>query len=156
MRNNPIKRQWKCNITSAHVVLRETSPVDSFYREELKPKHDETGKAYAYVDPIIMLFNAERLNQIGADSATQWLDSLNKYKSSSLDELRKKCSDEDLMQLIKSRHIQAPAEILAWARQQELNMQDFENEVKQLMQQKFEEQKKTSTSDVVETTSVTE
>ena len=67
-------------------------------------------------DDIYMLFNQMRLvgSGVGADTIKAWLDTLTP-KSDALSQLRKKCSDDDLMSVIKSRYIQSPSELLAWS-----------------------------------------
>ena len=75
---------------------------------------DEIKKAISFIDDIYMLFNQQRLMSAGKDTIQAWLNSL-ESRSDSLAELRKKCSDEQLMQFCKSRYIQSPSELLAWS-----------------------------------------
>lgn len=118
------------------VILREPSVVDEFFREK-SISSDDSCECVGIVDPIIMLFNQERLNQLGAMGAKQFLDSLSP-RSNPLKELRKKCSDDDLMCMIKSKHLQSPAEILAWCRYMDSNVDTFNNEVQEILKQKEE------------------
>ena len=110
-----------------HVILREPSIVDEFYFETTKAPHG-TLESVSVVDPIIMLFNQERLDSMGSMAAKMFIDSLSQ-RSNSMQELRKQCSDEDLMNLIKSRHLQSPAEILSWCRYMKDNITEFNSEV---------------------------
>ena len=75
---------------------------------------DEIKKAISFIDDIYMLFNQQRLMSAGKDTIQAWLNTL-ESRSDSLAELRKKCSDEQLMQFCKSRYIQSPSELLAWS-----------------------------------------
>lgn len=75
---------------------------------------DEKRTAISVVDDIYMLFNQQRLLSAGKDTIQTWLNSLTP-KSNALDELRKKCSDSELMSICKSRYIQSPSELLAWS-----------------------------------------
>lgn len=114
-----------------HSILREPSIVDEFYFESHQPS-DDTMPSYSVVDPIIVLFNQQRLENMGVTAAKQFLDSL-QPKSDSLAELRKKCSDEDLVTMIKSKYLQSPAEILAWCRYMKDNINTFNTEVQKLI-----------------------
>lgn len=71
-------------------------------------------EAVSVVNDIYMLFNQRRLSSAGADTINSWLNTLTP-KSDALAELRKKCTDEQLMQICKSRYIQSPSELLAWS-----------------------------------------
>ena len=116
-----------------HSILRQKSVVDEFYHENHKPAYDKL-ESVSYVDPIIMLFNQERIDNLGSMAAKELLDSL-ANKSDSIVELRKKCSDEDLLSMIKSRYLQTPSEIMAYCRFIEGNVDSFNSEVKQLLEQ---------------------
>lgn len=120
------------------MILRAPSVVDEFYFEKTAPS-DDTMESVSVVDPIIMLFNQERIDSMGQMAAKQFIDSL-APKSNSLDELRKQCSDEDLMQMIKSKHLQSPAEILAWCRYMNENVETFNSEVQKLVEAKQAEE----------------
>lgn len=109
-------------------VFRQSSQVDQFYREE--GISSTTGKKVVfYRDPLIMLFNQQRLNKLGLDGVTHYVESLMQQSNNPLSELRKNCSDADLLATIKSRHLQSPSEILAWSRYMSRNMKEFETAV---------------------------
>lgn len=120
----------KCGIS--HSVLREPSVVDEFYFETHKAADDNI-ESVSVVDPIIMLFNQQRLESMGSTAAKAFLDSL-APKSDSLGELRKNCSDEQLVSMIKSKYLQSPAEILSWCRYMEQNITEFNSEVQKLVE----------------------
>lgn len=133
-----------------HAILREPSVVDEFYFEKCEPC-DDNKESYSVCDPIIILFNQERLNNMGATAVKTFLDSL-VPQSNPLAELRQKCSDEDLMSMMKSRHLQSPAEILAWCRYMNDNVNEFNSEVAKLVAEQEAKQKEaaaaTSTTEV--------
>lgn len=139
------------SLSFGNVVVREPNPVDQFYFERTKSA-DDGCECIAYTDPIRMLFNQQRLSSIGSMAVENWLDSLKNLKNDPLAELRKKCSDSDLKQLIKSRHIQQPSEIMAYAKYCQDNMTEFESEVSKLVaaRQAEEDAKKTKESVNVE------
>ena len=127
-----------------HTELRELSVVDEFYSETME--NVDGTKSVSFSDPIYILFNQQRLNSLGSTAVKSFLDSLQPI-SDDLAELRKKCSDEDLMQMVKSRHLQSPAEILAWCRYMEQNVDTFNKEVQSLVEaQAQQEKEKTSVS----------
>lgn len=119
------------NIDLRHTELRELSVVDEFYAESMI--NDDGSESVSFSDPIYVLFNQQRLANMGATAAQSFLDSL-MPKSDALRELRSKCSDDDLMAMMKSRHLQSPAEILAWCRFMQSNVDKFNSEVKALVE----------------------
>lgn len=62
------------------------------------------------VNDIYLLFNQSRLSLVGKDSVNAWLDSL---RSST--PVSPKLSDDDLINLVKSRHIQSMSELMAYS-----------------------------------------
>lgn len=122
-----------------HTVLRDASVVDEFYKESII--NTDGSESVSFMDPIYILFNQQRLNSLGTTAAQSFLDSL-QPQSDSLAELRKKCSDDDLMKMVKSRHLQSPSEILAWCRYMESNIDAFNEEVQSLIQAQTEEASK--------------
>lgn len=124
-----------------NVVVREVNPVDEFYFEE-SVSSDDNKKCIGFTDPIRMLFNQQRLNKLGSMGVEQWLNSLQNFKKDPMAELRAKCSDEDLIALIKSRHIQQPSEIMAYVEYCKNNMETFNSEVQKIVQARQEEESK--------------
>lgn len=124
-------------------VFRQSSQVDQFYREE--GISSTTGKKVVfYRDPIIMLFNQQRLNKLGLDAVTHYVESLMQQSNNPLSELRKNCSDADLLATIKSRHLQSPSEILAWSRYMANNAKEFEAAVQSAKEQIQQQQQTTA------------
>lgn len=123
---------FNSNTGIRHSILRTASVVDEFYFEECTPS-DDSMNSVSVCDPIVILFNQQRLDNLGVTAAKSFLDSL-APKSNSLSELRSKCSDEDLMSMVKSRHLQSPAEILSWCRYMQNNIDKFNSEVQKLVE----------------------
>lgn len=113
--------------------VREPSLVDEFYKEEISQGDNPV---VIYSDPIYMLFDQQRLDKLGKGAVDMFINSLSQGGSNPLAELRKNCSDDDLLTMIKSRHLQQPSEILAWARYMEQNITDFQSEVAKLVAEK--------------------
>lgn len=118
----------------------QPSLVTSFYKEESVSM--ETGEAIVeYHDPIYMLFNQERLSRLGSGAVELWFNQMNQSRNNPLADLRKECSDEDLVTMIKSRHLQSPSEILSWSRLMLAKMDEFKSEVSKLVAEKLVSEK---------------
>lgn len=151
------KREYKLNkfgeaaINLACVkntLTAEKSLVHEFQFEERVSKQDGS-PMFQVCDPIYLLFNQQRLNSIGAGAVQLWLQDMSSAASSPLSELLKQCSDDDLLTMVKSRHLQSPSEILAWAQYMTSNMEKFQSEVAKLVaaKQADDSQSKTGTAD---------
>ena len=121
-------------------------PVPSIVQPMMQQKvtyfdGDQKKEALSYVNDIYLLFNQKRLLSLGADTINAWLNSLTP-RSDALSQLREKCTDEQLMQLCKSRYIQSPSELLAWSDYLLNNYQDILSEAEQqiLQQQQLQQQ----------------
>lgn len=122
------------NMDTSVAIVREPSLVDSFYMVE--GVCSETGdNTVSYQDPLVMLFNQERLSQMGDAAVKMWIDSMSKAQGSAMSELKSKLSDDELIQLVKSRHIQSPSELQAYAEWCTENMDEFTRQVQDLQQQ---------------------
>lgn len=120
-------------------------PVPSIVQSMMQQKvsyfdGDQKKEAVSYVNDIYLLFNQKRLLSAGVDTINAWLNSLTP-RSDSLSQLREKCTDDQLMQLCKSRYIQSPSELLAWSDYLLNNYQDILSEAERQML----EQQKVST-----------
>lgn len=131
--DNAANVNYNVSVGVRHFILREVSPVDDFYQEVCKPC-DDSMESISFVDPIVILFNQERLDNLGTMGVKAFLDSL-QQRESSLSDLRSKVSDDDLLSMIKSRHLQSPSEITAWCRYIENNVEAFNKEVQELVKQ---------------------
>lgn len=131
------------SVKDAQCVYREVSTVDTFYK--IKGVSSDDGKdCVSIVDPIFLLFDDKRLKRLGSDSAANFIDSLiENFRGNHLIELRKQCSDDDLLATIKSRHLQRPSEILAWTRYMSNNMDEFKSKVAAVKAEIAEQQKQT-------------
>lgn len=141
-RLEPIKRACSLNPKTG---CRVTSlPQPSIVQPMMQQKvtyfvGDEKKEAVSYVNDIYLLFNQRRLLSAGVDTINAWLNTLTP-RSDALSELRKKCTDEQLMQLCKSRYIQSPSELLAWSDYLLNNYQDILSEAEQQMLQQQQQQ----------------
>lgn len=126
------------------VVRRQSEPTDEFYFNH-GISSDDGEKCISIDDPLYMLFNQDRINQLehfGDDIVKSWLDDM-KSKMSVADplrELRSKMSDEDIIQCVRSRHIQTPTDLKSWCDYCNRSMDNFNNELKYAKEQYDKEQ----------------
>lgn len=116
MRNRRIKVTENIKFNNFGVEkmqVRQPSLVDAFYIE--KGVCSETGvESHSFCHPLYMLFNQERLNRLGDGAVQMWLKQLDAANNSAYSEIKKKLTDEQMLQLVKSRHIQHPSELEQW------------------------------------------
>lgn len=136
--------EFNASVSQKNMVLREPSPVDSFHNETTIGEDDGL-ESVTFCNPIVMLFNQMRLDNIGEQSLRQWLEG--QPEDSALKEILSKCSPEDVIATIKSRYLQSPSEIRAWAEYTAHNMDKFNDELKSAM----EAQQATKTEEVLKT-----
>lgn len=105
-------------------LTRQASNADTFYHVPLESS-DDGHKCVAVVDPIYMLFNQERLDKMGDEAVKKWLKSMEDVSNNPLTKLRQTCCDDDLISMVKSRHLQAPCELSAWADYMAENLDKF-------------------------------
>ena len=112
--------------------VRQPSLVDEFYhREELC---SISGKTIVQVShPLYMLFNQERLDRLGPSAVQQWLKSLESTGNNSVQAILKKVSDNDLLAMVKSRHIQHPCELESYLNSLNERVELFNSEVAKIV-----------------------
>lgn len=109
-RYKPVEYEYSTDVGLEKAYVRQPSLVDEFYiTENTCPETGETTHQISH--PLYMLFNQERLDRLGPSAVQQWLNSLENAGNSSLEELKNKVSDEDMLAMVKSRHIQHPCEL---------------------------------------------
>lgn len=92
-------------------VVYQPQVIDPLLFEVVE--HSDGSKSVSMVNDISLLLDNSRLNNIGQDTINNWIKTL-QPKSDALASLRSKCSDGEILSLIKSRHVQCPADFLAW------------------------------------------
>lgn len=92
--------------------LRQPSLVEDFYKQSFSTPHGSCD-AVCFRTDVYMLFNQDRLDRMTQSQLSTWLD--NQAPTDSLISLRNQMSDAQLHQFIKSRYIQSPSELKAWA-----------------------------------------
>lgn len=113
------------NVDYSLLIQKQTefSPIHDLQYIELP---SPVGSYIRIVSDVSLLFNQKRLaSTIGIDEANNWLKSLNQ---SSTENLGDKFTDEQLISLVKSRHVQSPSDLRSWSNfltKQAKDIQDF-------------------------------
>lgn len=88
------------------------SPVEPLLSVTLRDAvTDDDVPLVARVNDVYLLFNQQRLDLIGKDSVDAWIASL---RSST--PVSNNLSDDDLINFVKSRHIQSMSELMSYSR----------------------------------------
>lgn len=112
---NIAKYELNAGVSVGITKLMQPSITQEFYRSEITYYVDDDKKSATVIhDDLYLLMNQSRIASLGVDTLNKWLDTLTP-RSDALGELRKKCTDEQLMAICKSRFIQSPSELLAWS-----------------------------------------
>lgn len=97
----------------SNAIFREKAIYEDLITQDVK---QSDGSTIHYIDSdLILLFNQQRLESLGQTAMLEYLNSI-APQSDSLAELRKNCTDEELLSMVKSRHIQSRADLMAWSR----------------------------------------
>lgn len=97
----------------SNAIFREKPIYEDLISSDVK---QSDGTTIHYIDSdLILLFNQERLQALGQTAMIEYLNSI-APQSDSLVELRKNCTDEELLSMVKSRHIQSRSDLLAWSK----------------------------------------
>lgn len=89
------------------------SAISDFSRVSVSPPHGEC-ESFTYTTDIVMLFNQKRLDKMTRESLIQHFESLSE-RSPKFASLRDKLSDDQLCNIVKSRYIQSPSELMAYS-----------------------------------------
>lgn len=107
-------------------VVQEPSITVEDYPENNLPKIYVDGKfgdIEVVTSDIYDLFSQQRLDNLGPDVVRDFL-ARNLPKSSTASDIISKMSDDEIINSIKSKHIQQPSELLRWSRLVVQNIDD--------------------------------
>lgn len=97
----------------SNAIFRVKAIYEDLITQDVK---QSDGTIIHFIDSdLILLFNQQRLEALGQTAMIEYLNSI-APQSDSLSELRKNCTDEELLSMVKSRHIQSRADLMAWSR----------------------------------------
>ena len=94
-------------------ISLQVDPIESFRFEKVVTSD---GESYRVRSDVSMLLHAADLAKRAGFSASQYFMDSRRPRSSSIQEALDKLnpSDDELLSMVKSRHLQHPSEILAW------------------------------------------
>lgn len=130
------KFKFNCEIDKSNMVYRTGQVIDEFYFT--KCFTPESGECIAQTDPLVAIFDQQKLNSLGAGVIQEWFEQLKAGSYDSLEQLRAQCSDADLLQMIKPRCLQSMSELQAWSTYMSNNMDVFKSELATIQKEKVE------------------
>lgn len=102
--------------------------------EELRVEIDDTDKTrpVRYTSDVrLILHNKDLASRAGVSIASKFGQS--KQPASQIQQLMDKMSDDDLLSTVRSRHIQAPSEIIAWSKDLSAYAEHLESQAQELI-----------------------
>lgn len=103
--------------------------------EQLRVEIDDTDKTrpVRYTSDIrLILHNKDLASRAGVSVASKFGQS--KQSSSQIQQIMDKMSDDDLLATVRSRHIQAPSEIIAWSKELAAYAEHLESQAQELIE----------------------
>ena len=102
--------------------------------EELRVEIDETDETrpVRYTSDIRLILHTKDLaSRAGLAVASKF--GQDKQSASQIQQIMDKMSDDDLLSTVRSRHIQAPSEIIAWSKELSAYAEHLESQVQELI-----------------------
>lgn len=102
--------------------------------EQLRVEIDDTDKdrPVRYTSDVrLILHNKDLASRAGASVASKFGQS--KQSASQIQQIMDTMSDEDLLATVRSRHIQAPSEIIAWSKELSAYAEHLESQAQELI-----------------------
>ena len=103
--------------------------------EELRVEIDDTDKSCPVrysSDVRLILHNKDLASRAGVSVASKFGQS--KQSASQIQQIMDKMSDADLLATVRSRHIQAPSEIIAWSKELSAYAEHLESQAQELIE----------------------
>ena len=102
--------------------------------EELRVEIDETDKTrpVRYTSDVRLILHTKDLaSRAGLAIASKFRQS--RQSASQIQQIMDKMSDDDLLSTVRSRHIQAPSEIIAWSKELSAYAEHLESQAQELI-----------------------
>lgn len=102
--------------------------------EELRVEIDDTDETrpVRYTSDVRLILHAKNLaSRAGLAIASKFGQS--KQSASQIQQIMDKMSDDDLLATVRSRHIQAPSEIIAWSKELSAYAENLESQAQELI-----------------------
>lgn len=103
--------------------------------EQLRVEIDDTDKTrpVRYTSDVrLILHNKDLASRAGASVASKFGQS--KQSASQIQQIMDKMSDDDLLATVRSRHVQAPSEIIAWSKDLSAYAEHLESQAQELIE----------------------
>lgn len=130
-------------------VFRTSEPTDIFYFEESISPCDGC-KCLIVTNPLTMLLNQKRLDKLkafGDGNLRDWIDSIKQnIASHQPSEVLNKLSNEEILFMVKDRHIQSMSELKNYTTYVSSNFDNFKSQLNEAMSKLEENNSSTSSS----------
>lgn len=103
--------------------------------EELRVEIDESDESYPvrYTSDVRLILHTKDLaSRAGLTIASKFGQS--KQSTSQIQQIMDKMSDDDLLATVRSRHVQAPSEIIAWSKELSAYAERLESQAQELIE----------------------
>lgn len=117
-----------CASSEPDIVLEEL-PTEPFRFEKVGTEEDESIRIRS--DVSMLLHAADMAKKYGTGFVQSMID-MRRPKSSALQSQMDQMSDDQILDTIKSRHLQSPSELLAWSEYLVEQAKDIEQEAERL------------------------
>lgn len=110
--------------------------------EQLRVEIDDTDKTrpVRYTSDVrLILHNKDLASRAGVSVASKFGES--KQSASQIQQIMDRMSDDDLLATVRSRHIQAPSEIIAWSKELSAYADHLESQAQELIEAETAKQK---------------
>lgn len=137
-----------CASSEPDIVL-ESLPTEPFRFEKVGTKDNEAIRIRS--DVSMLLHAADMAKKYGADFVQSMIN-MRRPKSSAVQSQMDQMSDAQILDTVKSRHLQSPSELIAWSEYLVEQAKDIEQEAERLVLEKKAEDLSSSTEEPVSTT----
>lgn len=103
--------------------------------EQLRVEIDDTDESrpVRYTSDVrLILHNRDLASRAGVSVASKFGQS--KQSASQIQQIMDKMSDDDLLSTVRSRHVQAPSEIIAWSKELSAYAEHLESQAQELIE----------------------
>lgn len=148
-KREPIREVCLCPIcaSSEPDIVLEELPTEPFRFEKIGPEDNEAVRIRS--DVSMLLHAADMAKKYGSGFVQSMVD-MRRPKSSSIQSQMDQMTDAQILDTIKSRHLQSPSELIAWSEYLMEQAKDIEQEVERIA---LEKQASVEESSVSETQS---
>lgn len=123
-----------CASSEPDIVLEEL-PTEPFRFEKIGTE-DEENEAIRIRSDVSMLLHAADMAKKYGPGFTQSMIDMRRPKSSALQSQMDQMSDAQILDTVKSRHLQSPSELIAWSEYLMEQARDIEQEVERIALEK--------------------